>query len=607
MNASTRFLRITARLMLPDAQQDDVEYIFDERGGLIGHDAECELALLHAQGGISRVHGQIRWENDAFQLINLSRNQPIALETHHLPPGAKSAIRHDQQCALGNYLLIVELSHPADVPAAPVAPAPVIEAVCVLNDIEETQEVEEAPPQAAGNVDAPSQVQEASLTETPETPVETGVDRLPPVPIEEPASSHTLPEEPLIPEGVFDDLLGPTTPQATVSIASGAQHTESAALLDSGPFADLLKDQPRVTMADAPAANQSAFPTQELIPEDFNPLAFGGVSVRNTDDPLKEIQALANEKEVWPERSVDAIFQPGDAPISNLTRDVLDTAAHSGLTDTHARLDPLQLFSDSSETSPIGEIADMDPSVASGTTMGDHRSELGSYFRAPRALSEAPPSTPTVTKELEQELEQEREEKSLPSPAQPVIPSMEPALPEATRAQTSEAATTTSPAENTLLDAFRSGAQLTDEHAPFELTPKILHALGEMLRETVQGCIDLTQSRPANATGKLPPGQGTDAAHVLSQLLASVVDDSITGTEAIQNAFHDMRVSTQAQHTTAHSRRAALLEELAPSAILEHAGVQLGTSPFASPHRARILWSIYCDRHAALCHQLRSN
>ena len=607
MNASTRFLRITARLMLPEAQQDDVECIFDEQGGLIGHDPECELALSHAQGAISRVHAQIRWENDAFQLINLSRNQPISLETHHLPPGAKSAIRHDQQCALGNYLLIVELSHPADVPAAPIAPAPVIEAVCVLNDIEEIQEVEEAPPQAPGIVDAPTQVQEGPLTQTPETSVKSEVDRLPPDPVEASAPSHTRPEEPLIPEGVFDDLLGQATPQASVSTGSGVEHSESAALLDSGPFADLLKEQPRVTMADAPAANQSSFPTQELIPEDFNLLAFGGVSVRNTDDPLKEIQALVTEKEVWPERSVDAIFQPGDAAISNLTRDVLDTAAHSGLTDTHARLDPLQLFSDSSESSPIGEIVDMDASVASGTTMGDHRSELGSYFRAPRALSEAPPPSPAVTQELEQELEREREEKSLAPPAQPIIPSMEPAIPEATRAETSEAATTTRPVENTLLDAFRSGAQLTDEHAPFELTPKILHALGEMLRETVQGCIDLTQNRPANAPGEPPASQATDAAHVLSQLLASVVDDSISGTEAIQNAFHDMRVSTQAQHCTAHSRRAALLEELAPSAILEHAGVQLGTSPFASPHRARILWSIYCDRHAALSHQLRSN
>ena len=71
----------------------------------------------------------------------------------------------------------------------------------------------------------------------------------------------------------------------------------------------------------------------------------GGVAHRNREDPLNDLLAPAHVKDMFPERSVDAIFHPADGSIETMTRDPLQDSQHQAFMDPSSKLDPLQIFS----------------------------------------------------------------------------------------------------------------------------------------------------------------------------------------------------------------------------------------------------------------------
>ncbi len=111
--------------------------------------------------------------------------------------------------------------------------------------------------------------------------------------------------------------------------------------------------------------------------------------IATCDDPLTHLAQAGNVKDMFPERSLDAIFQPTEGSIEWMTRDPLQDARHQSFMDASTKLDPLDIFSSAGVTGELNTDALFGDSDRQGQVQRDHTSELGSYFRAPRALQDA--------------------------------------------------------------------------------------------------------------------------------------------------------------------------------------------------------------------------
>ncbi|WP_460550906.1 type VI secretion system-associated FHA domain protein TagH [Comamonas piscis] len=332
-----------------------------------------------------------------------------------------------------------------------------------------------------------------------------------------------------------------------------------AKFIGADPFADLLATP--VSEPDALAAQGMTFKSATLIPEDFNILAPNGAPERNTDDPLAQIESAEGLPEMFPGQTMDAIYHTEDADIAAMVQDPLASKQHQRLTDASTPVDPMKMFT----ASPQSGILELDPTASeqallADQALADHRVEVGSYFRAPRAFVESADRRPTEAEsaspadanaeaiaasadqsdvvETSADYQQLMDGNTRPDEpdgsaaippathladaddlcnggiAEPQAPVVVPVPAEpspAVQAATSnidapnippDAAQHALPNPNeactqALLDSFKRGAGLTDCRYPEQLTPELMFMLGKMLAESVQGCMDLLGARAA--------------------------------------------------------------------------------------------------------------
>ncbi|MBB6578808.1 FHA domain-containing protein [Comamonas odontotermitis] len=356
------FLQLRANVVYANGTENIVQHVFDSQGGTIGRDTHCQMVLQDPFRRISRIQAQIVFDSGLFSLINASTSNPIYVDGQELSPGETCAIHSGSSWQTGNYTITVE-------------------------HVGEAQPVDQRPLQSQP-AKQPDVAPAASL--------------LP---------SH-------VPRGPFDDLLGEpvqapseqasrdeglvhstaalspfSAPLAATAIQEPAPMQPSVALhqLGADPFADLLATPLSNQVASAPVRLHTGDATnplqgRSLIPDDFNPLALQGISPRNTADPLAYVQDEQSIQEMFPGRSVDAIFHPGEGNIGELIQDPLNASQNQALVDANIHLDPLELFAKQ------GSQDRLDPSVlfqertTQPRSVSDHRVEVGSFFRAPRAF-----------------------------------------------------------------------------------------------------------------------------------------------------------------------------------------------------------------------------
>lgn len=385
------FIQLRAKVAYANGEENVVQHVFDVQGGTIGRDPHCQMVLQDPFRRISRIQAQIVFDGAEFALINASTSNPIYVDGHELNPGATCVVQAGSIWQTGNYTIIVEhleatveagtsaihiLSHTP-------APDPTLVEMLLVTDTDKggpfadllaTQLAQPHPPIGQSNpwdqqAAASGRALVQNLTEQNSA-----------------ASSVEIPDP---------------FARKSASSTEGPNMSPKVQAHGADPFADLLATPISHQVAAAPAYTQQGAKSQTSshIPDDFNPLTLQGVSPRNSADPLGQVQSAQSFQEMFPERSMDAIFQPNEGRISELTQDPLNAIQHQGLVDTSSQLDPLELFSrQSSENQLNPATLFLQPSTKT-STVADNRVEVGAYFRAPRAYepiahpsNEAPPA-----------------------------------------------------------------------------------------------------------------------------------------------------------------------------------------------------------------------
>jgi FHA domain-containing protein len=665
------FLQLSARLAYANGATQVVEHVFDWQGGTLGRDPHCQMVLLDPFRRISRIQAQIIVEDGRFILLNASTSNAIYVDDRELRPGEICPVEKGSTWVTGNYTILVDdLSYEAQAVSAAEQEVVAVPADPAVPDVEQVQ----AASPAAPSTPPPTLSSLAALTGQGDG---LAASALPAGPFED-LLSTPLPESAYqaaagAPPQVLHDAPQPPSPDLpipTSPIASPPATPVPAAavvgFIGADPFADLLATP--VSEPDALAAQGLTFQRATLIPEDFNVLAPNGVPERNTDDPLAQMESAEDLPQMFPGQSMDAIYQPGDAEIAVMVQDPLEAKQHQRLMDASTPVDPLQMFA----ASPQNSILELDATapgrgLAADLALADHRVEVGSYFRAPRAFVEIaerlPPEVESADQspgnETDADYQQwmdgnhrpgEQDGSACIAPtahladagdhcngdiAEPQAPVVEPVPAEPmppVQAATVNTDTPKIPPEaeqpappnihaagtQALLDSFKQGAGLSDCRYPEQLTPELMFMLGKMLAESVQGCMDLLGSRAAakqevrvsvtliNAEANNPLKFLPSGSSVLAQIFGPRMPGFQDGPTALADAFQDLRSHEVAMMAGTQAAVRGLFERFDPRYLDEQLQSQGRAKPLFSAQRDARLWHLYRSRYEWLKDELKS-
>jgi len=386
------------------------------------------------------------------------------------------------------------------------------------------------------------------------------------------------------------NLTAPSAPLGASS--SAAQATPSP----FDPFADLLAPPERSAPRAAP-----------LIPPASSRPAANAPLIPDYADPLAGIRA--------PEPSIDDLIGPkSSAPPELLPADFLSEkpAAPPKGGGGGALDDLLDLFP-RKPTQP--------PSVP------DHGQEIFTPYTPPAARPEAAvkPEPPAVKPSALPSIPQPGAPARSSAPAMPSAPPMQgaPVTPSAPATPVappqSVSAAPSGPLEQELLRAFLQGAGIPAIQAK-NLTPDTMEAIGKLLREAVQGTLDLLRARGltksemradmtmimAQDNNPLKFSPTVEAA--LGHMLASQqVHGFMPPLRAMKDAYDDLRAH---QLGFLAGMRAALEEVLArfaPQELGKRLTDQSMLDDLLPMNRKAKLWDIFLERHAAISGEARED
>ncbi len=409
-----------------------------------------------------------------------------------------------------------------------------------------------------------------------------------------------------------------------------------------------------------------AFKSATLIPEDFNVLAPNGAPDRNSDDPLAHIERAEDLPQMFPGQSLDAIYQPAEAEISVMVQDPLASKQHQRLVDATTPVDPMQMFADA----PQSDVLELDATtpgqvLAADQALADHRVEVGSYFRAPRAFVEdsalGRPDTPSASSaatipeavlaplDLSPAKETDKGQQQVMEVGTSVgvteggattainaqadgrdDPDCDIAAPHVQVVVTPPSADIPPQAEQqaipnsdeahtqALLDSFKQGAGLADCRYPQQLTPELMFMLGKMLAESVQGCMDLLGARAAakqevrvsvtliNAEANNPLKFLPTGSSVLAQIFGPRMPGFQDGPTAIADAFQDLRSHEVAMMAGTQAAVRGLFDRFDPCYLEEQLQSQGRAKPLFSSQRDARLWDLYRSRYEWLKDEIKN-
>jgi FHA domain-containing protein len=368
-------------------------------------------------------------------------------------------------------------------------------------------------------------------------------------------------------------------------VAHGASRTASAGV-GAGPqnpfdpFADLLLP-----------ADRSSPRADPLIPPQGPPVVPARTSGAApqipdvpADDPLAAIRGR--------EPSIDDLFDLKSsgapdplAPDASLGKP-LGSPASGGV------VDPLDMFLPRVKANPSA------PSVP------DHAPELFTPYVPPQAKPEP------VVKPRSEPLP------PMPQPSEPAPPPSAPApAPPVQPVSTAQSG----PLEQMLLRAFLQGAGIAGTQSVKNLTPETMEAVGKLLREAVQGTLDLLRARGltksemradvtmimAQDNNPLKFSPSVEAA--LTHLLATPMHGFMPPLRAMKDAYDDLRAH---QLGFLAGMRAALDEVLARFAPQDLAKRLSGKSKLAEllpMKRKAKLWDLFVERYATISGEARED
>jgi FHA domain-containing protein len=350
------------------------------------------------------------------------------------------------------------------------------------------------------------------------------------------------------------------------------------------PFADLLSPPARPSPRGAPAHSSPMPPVGPMRPPADAPRS------PEFSDPLAGIRG--------PEPSIDDLIGPKSPGTPELL--------------------PLDFLSEKPGSPPhaaggIGDLLDFFPRTAKPTpspSVPDHGQEIHTPFTPPAAkpepaLKPVPKAAPIAPPPSAQ-----------PAPVAPP-PSAQPA-PVAPPPQPVSAAPS-GPQEQALLRAFLQGAGIPALQST-SLTPETMEAIGKLLREAVQGTLDLLRARGLtksemradvtmimaqdNNPLKFSPTVEAALGHLLS---SQQVHGFVPPLRAMKDAYDDLRAH---QIGFLAGMRAALEEVLArfaPQELAKRLTDQSMLDDLLPMNRKAKLWDLFLERHAAISGEARED
>jgi type VI secretion system FHA domain protein len=368
-------------------------------------------------------------------------------------------------------------------------------------------------------------------------------------------------------------VMAPSGPLAAASIAPAAPSPFD-------PFADLLApapSTPRAAPVIPPAPTRP--PAQAPHIPDFN-------------DPLAGIRG--------PEPSIDDLLGPkGSSAPDFLPADFLsEKPASSSQAQVPGSLeDLLGMFPSSGKPTPAQSVP-------------DHGPEIHTPYSPPVAKPE-PVLKPEPAVKPEPVMKPKAEAPLvIPRPSAPSVPAAPPTQP--------VSVTPAGPQEQALLRAFLQGAGISGLQSK-NLTPETMEAIGKLLREAVQGTLDLLRARGltksemradvtmimAQDNNPLKFSPTVEAA--LTHLLSSQVHGFMPPLRAMKDAYDDLRAH---QLGFLAGMRAALEEVLArfaPQELAKRLTEQSMLDDLLPMNRKAKLWDLFLERHAAISGEARED
>jgi type VI secretion system FHA domain protein len=382
-----------------------------------------------------------------------------------------------------------------------------------------------------------------------------------------------------------------------IGLMSGPSALASA----NDPFADLLgpiakspqRSDPLNPFNPAPAPSPAAPARQAAAP----PIP--------ADDPLLGIRGK--------EPSLDDLFNLKSgggsdllAPDSPLGKPTLGSSPGSG-----GVVDPLEMFSNAAKPAPPQP------------TVPDSGSELFTPFTPPQARPETavkPPAPPMPAIPQPSARIPTDAFRVPPAPQAPVTPPVPiaPAPPAAPPSQPASAPAAGSH-EQVLLRAFLQGAGISGSQSAKSLTPDTMEAIGQLLREAVQGTLDLLRARGltksemradvtmimAQDNNPLKFSPSVEAA--LSHLLAPQMHGFMPPLRAMKDAYDDLRAHQLGFLAGMRAALEGVLARFSPQELGKRLTGQSFLDELLPMNRKAKLWDQFVERYAAISSEARED
>jgi FHA domain-containing protein len=518
---------------------------FGEEGGTIGRGLGSRLVLPDPELAVSRTHAEVIYRQGSPTLVVRGRNG-LLVNQRLLEAGAEMMLMDGVQIQIGAYLLRVRA-----------ASAP--------------------PPEAADSA--------------------TGAFR--------PGTNVPLVDS----FGGIPPAERPVSVDALADFGASVAVTGRAATGSQNPFADLLEPAPAAATPKPPSAARGS-----LIPEDFDPFADPGSAAKSKsatdgealpDDPLLGLgaQAAAGQS-----RSIDELFE---------------LAPGAGVAGAH----PLEPSPSGNGGLPLDPIAALTGNTAPEPThaaIPDQVSEVRGAFVAPAArpgpAMERPPLSDRAAADAgnaapddpllsmfdsggaRTDVRISNAETARAAPTrEPAGNNQAPPRPAPAAASVQAART---PVHDALTRALLAGLGLP--RLPLSgVTPELMERIGLLLRQAVEGTVDLLHARAATkrevraevtmivAKGNNPLKFSPDAAVALGHLIVPLGRGFMPPRQALRDAYDDLRAHQMGVMAGMRAALAAVLARFAPDRLERRLAQKSVLDALLPMNRKAKLWDLF--------------
>lgn len=647
------------------SKESVIDAVFDANGGTFGRDPHCQMVLPDPMRRISRIQGQVLWEHGSFHLLNASTSNPIYIDMRELKPGEKSAITAGEEWRTGNYVILVEVPANCDTAPAiaqarshdgnvhPALPEPLPNSA--LADLIGPESIPCGPATAEAEMstahdcnaaasDCSMNPFSAPVTQKREfTSISTSAGMDTPTPLLNVASDP------------FADLLDPP-----VHAQMDWNTAESSPHLPSGSPAPLIPSDFNLLAATYATDRNSHDPLQrieqpsslkDMFPEQSVDTIFTPTegSLESMMDDSLQVSQHRKFLDVSAQLDPLALFssmQSGDAANS----DLLFTETHvkeATRSDHRPELGsyfraPRPIAPASSNLAPeatqSGDIPLTPPQWPNDVrpTDGDvdnaplennsHAINIDEFF----PLDGDPdftqdPSNESPLQSFNDAAPSEYSEQEMLDPHSSSVHAPDcsrstslPSMQEGKHLHAADASPDLSVDAALLLDAFKQGAGLSDCRYPQQLTPQLLFDIGKMLHESIQGSMDLLNSRAVakqevriavtliNAEANNPLKFLPTGAAVLAQIFGPKMPGFMNGPAAIANAHDDLRRHEMAMMAGMQAVLQGLFDRFNPDTIETQLEAHGRHRSLFNVQRQAKLWNIYRHQYQWLRDEMKN-